>query len=436
MKRLFLPVSLVIVALWAVLQPESILTFAAPFFSLRKAYTALTGALALGWMGLCMVLALRPSWLEQWLGGLDKLYYVHKWTGVAAVLMVVAHWLLVLSPRTLIAWGWIEAAARQKRAHGDGFSWIGQGKEVGEWAAWGMVVLGIASLLRFVPYNWFRKLHKGFPVIFLLGTYHSVTMLWKDQLLATPFGIVLMAVCVAGSIVAIISLRGTIGASCRHGGRVTRVTLDGSGVLELAIAPESSWPGHTEGQFALLTLDRGEGAHPFSIVSAWQPGAELCFAIKPLGDYTRSLPGRVRAGDAVIIEGPYGGFDFGDIAEDQVWVAGGVGVAPFLARLRMLANNGGAGGRVHLFYSAHDERDVAFPEDLETLCRRAGVQLHKRVTAQEGRFSEAEIGQLAGKAGSVWFCGPTRWGKTLQTVLHRDFGLTAGRFHRELFEFR
>ena len=99
-------------------------------------------------------------------------------------------------------------------------------------------------------------------------------------------------------------------------------------------------------------------------------------------------------------------------------------------------NDGGAGGRVHLFYSAHDERDVAFPEDLETLCRRAGVQLHKRVTAQEGRFSEAEIGQLAGKAGSVWFCGPTRWGKTLQTVLHRDFGLTAGRFHRELFEFR
>jgi predicted ferric reductase len=436
MKRFFLPVSLVIVALWAVLQPEGILTFAAPFFSLRNAYTTLTGALALGWMGFCMVLALRPSWLERRLDGLDKLYYVHKWTGIAAVLMVVAHWLLVLSPRTLIAWGWIEAATRQKRPHGNGFSWIGQGKEMGEWAAWGMIVLGIVSLLRFVPYNWFRKLHKGFPIIFLLGAYHSVTMLWKEQLLATPFGIALMVICVVGGVVAFISLRGSIGASRRHAGQVVRATSGDSGVLELAIAPGRSWPGHTTGQFALLTLDRDEGPHPFSIVSEWQPGAELCFAIKPLGDYTRTLPGRIRAGDPVIIEGPYGGFDFGDTIEDQVWVAGGVGVAPFLARLRMLAKNGGAGGRVHLFYSARDERDLAFPAGLETLCRQAGVQLHQRVTAQEGRFSDAEIGQLAGKAASVWFCGPTRWGKTLQTVLHRDFGLAAQRFHRELFEFR
>ena len=75
MKRLFLPVSLFIVALWAVLQPEGILTFGAPFFSLRNAYTTLTGALALGWMGFCMALALRPSWLERGVDGLDKLYY-------------------------------------------------------------------------------------------------------------------------------------------------------------------------------------------------------------------------------------------------------------------------------------------------------------------------------------------------------------------------
>ncbi len=436
MKRFLLPLSLVIAVLWAVLQPDGIVSFSAPFFSLRHAYTALTGALALSWMGFCMLLALRPAWLEQRLGGLDKLYHVHKWTGIGAVLLVAVHWLLVLSPRTLIAWGWIEAATRAKRQHGGGFSWVGQGKEMGEWAAWGMIALGIVSLLRVVPYGWFRKLHKGFPVIFLLGAFHSGVMLWKDKLLATPFGVALAAICVAGCVIAVISLRGMIGSSRSHSGRVVRATVGESGVLELGIAPGAGWPGHAAGQFALLTLDSSEGPHPFSIVSEWKAGAELGFAIKPLGDYTRSLPGRVKVGDTVSVEGPYGGFDFGDLAEDQVWVAGGVGVAPFLARLNMLAANGGACGRVHLFYSAHDGGNSDFPEGLEELCRRAGVQLHKRVSGREGRFSEAEIGQFVRKARSVWFCGPARWGKSLQAVLERDFGLDARRFHRELFEFR
>lgn len=436
MKRFLLPLTVVIVALWAFLQPVGILTFSDPFFPLRTAYTALTGALALGWMGFCMLLALRPSWLEQRLGGLDKLYYVHKWTGIAAVLMVAVHWLLILSPRTLMSWGWIEAVVRQKRQHGGGFSLVGQAKEMGEWAALGMIVLGIVSLLRFVPYGGFRKLHKGFPAIFLLGAYHSVLMLWKDKLLATPFGIVLTAICVAGCVIALISLRGMIGSSRSHGGRIVRATVNESGVLELGIAPEAGWPGHTAGQFALLTLDRDEGPHPFSIVSEWKPGAELGFAIKPLGDYTRALPGRVKVGDAVSIEGPYGRFDFGDVAEDQVWVAGGVGVAPFMARLEMLAEKGGANGKVHLFYSGRNARDVAYPAGLAELCGKAGVQLHRRVSSRDGRFSAADIGQCVSQTGSVWFCGPTRWGKKLQAALKRDFGLDARRFHRELFEFR
>ena len=436
MKRFLLSLSLVIVVLWAILQPDGIVSFSASFFPLRQAYTALTGALALSWMGFCMLLALRPAWLEQLLGGLDKLYYVHKWTGIGAVLLVAVHWLLVLSPRTLIAWGWVEAATRSKRPHGGGFSWVGQGKEMGEWAAWGMIALGVVSLLRFVPYGWFRKLHKGFPVVFLLGAYHSVVMLWKDKLLTTPFGVVLTAICVAGCVIALISLRGRIGSSRRHTGQIARATLTESRVLDLRIRPGTEWPGHTAGQFVLLTLENDEGPHPFTIVSDWKAGAELAFAIKPLGDYTRALPGRIKAGDPVSIEGPYGRFDFGDVAEDQVWVAGGVGVAPFLARLEMLAANGGARGNVHLFYSTRDASEAAFPSGLESLCRKAGVQLHRRVTGQDGRFSNAEIGQFVSKARSVWFCGPAAWGSKLQSVLERDFDLSARRFHRELFEFR
>ena len=438
MKRTVLPLSLLIVVLWAVLQPDGILDFSQPYFPLRKAYTTLTGALALGWMGVSMLLALRPAWLERALGGLDKLYYVHKWVGIGAVLLVVAHWLLILSPRTLIDWGWVEAVARSRppHAHGGGGGGGHIAREMGEWAAWLMIVLGIAALLRFVPYGWFRKAHKGFPVAFLLGAYHSAELL-PDGSATTPFGLLMLAIALFGSVIAVISLRGLIGSKRRHAGRVVRAESGGAGVLEVTVDPGRDWPGHEAGQFALLTFDRAEGAHPFTIVSEWHPGAPLRFAIKALGDYTATLPGRLKAGDAATVEGPYGRFEFGDASEPQVWIAGGVGVASFMARLEALAASGdGSPRNIHFFYSVHNAQEASFPKGLEALCRRAGVTLHLRVTPRDGRLSADEIGRFVQKARGVWFCGPARWAETLRSALVRDHGLAPERFHRELFEFR
>lgn len=441
MKRIALPLTILITLLWAALQPADILTFSAAFMPLRKAFTLLTGALALGWMGFGMLLALRPAWLERDLGGLDKLYHVHKWTGIGAVLLVVTHWLLILSPRTLVAWGWIEGVARGRHGPrgGGGSSLIGLAKEMGEWSAWIMIVLGIVALLRFVPYGWFRKLHKGFPVAFLIGAFHSVVMLQKENVATTPFGLLLIAIALAGSVIALISLNGLIGRSRRHRGVVASATKTESGVLDLRVNAGPDWPGHQAGQFALLTVDRSEGPHPFTIVSDWKPGSPLRFAIKPLGDYTRTLAGSVKAGDSVIVEGSYGRFDFGDASDDQVWVAGGVGVAPFLARLEKLASEGASGsakGKVHFFYCVRNAREASFPDGLDDLCRRAGVELHLWIDEKYGQIQPGEIGQFVSKARNVWFCGPSRWATTLQSHFERHCGLPADRFHREIFEFR
>ena len=438
MKRIALPLSLLIIVFWAILQPTEILNFSAAFMPMRKAYTVLLGGLALGWMGFSMLLALRPAWLERSLGGLDKLFKVHKWVGITSVLLVVAHWLLILSPRTLAGWGWIETIARSDRPRhesGELFSLIHLAKEMGEWSAWLMIALGIVALLRFVPYGWFRKLHKGFPVAFLIGAFHSVVMV-SEESLTKPFGLLMLGISLAGSVIAIISLAGMIGRQNRHSGQVSSVSTTEAGVLDLQVTPGKDWPGHQAGQFALLTLDRKEGPHPFTIVSDWKTGAALRFAIKPLGDYTRSLPDRVKVGKSVTVEGPYGHFDFGDISEEQVWVAGGIGVAPFLARLEWLAARGGAKGKVHFFYSARTASEASFPAALEDLCWHAGVELHRHIDTVDGQVQHAEIGQFVHNISSVWFCGPATWAKSLQANLQSHFGLPSGHFHRERFEFR
>src|SRR5690606_37760064 len=94
----------------------------------------------------------------------------------------------------------------------------------------------------------------------------------------------------------------------------------------------------------------------FTISSAWRDDGLLRFSIKGLGDYTRSLPARLRVGDGVTVEGPYGRFDFRPNGRPQILVAGGIGITPFLARLQDMAAARAGGAPAHevdLVYSTN-----------------------------------------------------------------------------------
>lgn len=435
MKRILLPFSILMIALWAMAQPADILDFSAPFLKMREAYTVLLGFLALGWMAFVMLLALHPFWLERALGGLDRLYQAHKWSGIGATVLVVAHWLLILSPRTVFSLGLAVAPAGGRPPHGPRDPLLGLARESGEWAAWLMLVLLVVALLRFLPYRWFRQAHKGFPVVFLIGAFHSV-VLSKDMLL-TPLGGLICVVSVFGSVVSVISLLGFLGRWRRLSGEVAQVATQVNGMVEVHIRPDARWPGHQAGQFALLTLDAKEGPHPFTIASHWQEGALLRFCIKPLGDYTRSLAGRIKPGQVVQLEGPFGGFDFAAPQQRQIWVAGGIGLTPFMARLEALAAQGGNSGPIDLFYCARTEAEAAYPAELAGLCERAGVKLHLRVSERQGRLRTQEVAAVGPmQEACVWFCGAEHWGKQLHQELRQQYGLPAGRFNQEAFNFR
>ena len=62
------------------------------------------------------------------------------------------------------------------------------------------------------------------------------------------------------------------------------------------------------GTVRLVRFDRREGAHPYTIASAPRPDGAIRFEIKALGDYTSRLPGALRVGQPVEVEGPYGCF--------------------------------------------------------------------------------------------------------------------------------
>ena len=109
-------------------------------------------------------------------------------------------------------------------------------------------------------------------------------------------------------------------------------------MLETRIALAPGWQGHLAGQFAFVTSDEKEGAHPYTIASSWNPTEQqLVFITKALGDHTSRLADRLQPGMEVTVEGPYGCFNFEDAQPRQIWVGAGIGITPFIARMKQRA---------------------------------------------------------------------------------------------------
>jgi predicted ferric reductase len=417
---------------------------------LRRHVLYLSGLWSIGLMSLTMLLALRLPWLERPLGGMDQVYRLHKWAGVGAALTALLHWGAKESSGWIKAlWGTVGRPGRDAVLPGlAGFR--GAAKDLGEWAFYLLLAMvAIALLTRLLSYKPWRFLHRAMPLLFLALAFHTVALM-PMGFWALPLGALMGALLALGSAAALWSLAGWVGRARRHAGRVHAVHVLGDGPrapVEVICALPASWPGHRPGQFAFVRFHRGEGAHPFTIASA--PGSLgtdergeplLRLVIKPLGDYTRSLGQRLRAGQQVDIEGPYGRFDGqGGHGRRQVWVAGGVGVTPFLSLLES-RQPGAQPPRMrqqpaHMHYCTRDAATDPLLPRLHQLCEHARppVTLTVHSDAQGQRLTPQAL--EAGMAGplDIWFCGP----QGLGDALHAHAGaLRSWRLHRESFAMR
>src|SRR5579872_6380556 len=87
------------------------------FTQIRISFLNYTGIIAMGVMAASLLLALRSTAMEPHVGGLDKSYRLHKWLGVAGLVMAIAHWLWVQAPSWLVAMGAMAAPARTSKPY-------------------------------------------------------------------------------------------------------------------------------------------------------------------------------------------------------------------------------------------------------------------------------------------------------------------------------
>lgn len=296
-------------------------------------------------------------------------------------------------------------------------------------------LVALALIKRF-PYRWFAKTHTILAAAYLVYVHHSVVLMdfgsWH-----LPIGIVSGALMVAGTIAAVLVLTRHVGHNRKAKGVIEQIDLFPElGVMETSIRLQDGWKGHQAGQFAFVTFDPGEGAHPFTIGSAWKPEAPfLTFITKGLGDYTRQMVENLKIGDGVVVEGPYGRFTFADENKRQIWIGAGIGVTPFIARMKQLVRD--PQDQIIDLFVVGPVENPKVKRKLTADANAANVRLHIVIDGRDDQLTGKGLGtEIPNWQGaSVWFCGPVKFGESLKRDMIAN-GLRPADFRQELFNMR
>lgn len=368
----------------------------------------LTGIGGLAFLLVSAALSCRVPGFDRPFGGLTKLWQTHHKLGGTALLLVLAHPVLLALGAAEVS---ITAAARTLVPARLDWS------AVSGWSALLVMLVFLAPSFSFFgspEYQRWRNLHRLAAVAVVAALAHTTL---AARTIAEPLNTIMWSG-LAAAAVAAVAWRFVFS---RRKGRlsyvVERVAHPASGLVELSLAPRADALTYEPGQFVYLApydhaLRAGFGEeHPYTLSSS-PTESLLRVAIKDLGDASRAIQ-RISTGSEVRIEGPYGAFfPRGDTHEPELWIAGGIGITPFLARARHLAateSHRAGPVDVNLIYGVQDETRAHFLDELERLAERTpGFRVTMHYFYREGPLQHEFLARHCPDftARTAYVCGP------------------------------
>jgi predicted ferric reductase len=390
-------------------------------------------------VGLVLISTLR--WVEQFFDGVDKAAVWHRRVAIAGTILIGVHIATTGNPNatqlgptlgtigiiglaTLTVWAiaprWRSITPRPLRRPVERVMETEPARLVGRWVG---------------GYGLWRGFHRLTGVFLGFGFVHGL-------LDATLFGSTLLRwsyVAVGGVGLGFYLYRELLArhVAQTHDFEVSSVAPIDDAAVEIWLRPLGHRFAFRPGQFALVNLEARDGwhRHPFTIASA--PGErEVRITVRAAGDFTSSIGEVVAPGMPAVISSPQGHFDYTRGTEQQVWVAGGIGVAPMLSWLRS-ADPGELPHRVDFFFSARGPAPLA-DEVTHLAGHHEEMHLHLVDTEKDPRLTGARVLETVGVEPqhlSAFLCGPELMVSVLQRELVRA-GVRPANVHREFYNLR
>lgn len=391
----------------------------------RRYAGEILGSIVIVLLSFSLFLSTRPKWAEPYFGGLDKMYITHRRTSTSAFLLLFVHLLTVPISVTDLRIGNYLAMI----------------------AFIGIVAIVLVTLAPRIPflskfltggtYDGWKRLHRFVGIFFILGFIHSLTVKALDALIPITW-------------VQMFFIFGTVSYLYTEifGGffkkyvpyNVEAVKHPNPSTTEVTLRPKKgTLKKQRAGQFLFVHFPEDRilnESHPFTISSAPQEDV-LRVTIKASGDFTRYLFSNLKPNMGAVVEGAYGMFDYKTGGQKQVWIAGGIGLTPFLAFIRDM--NGSLAHDVDFYYTVRHPEEALFLDEIKAAAdKNPRFKPHIRFSATEGSLSVDHILKNANgnlRDQYVYLCGPLPMIQAFEKKF-LELGLPKEHIHYEEFNFR
>lgn len=348
---------------------------------------ALAGIMSLIWT---FILATRARILEKMFGGLDVVYKIHHILGGLALILLINHVLLLIvdsMPANTLSLYLLP---------GSNLSYL-----YGMISLYSMLFLVILTLYIKLPYRFWKWSHEWMGIVIIFGGLHSM-FVSSDTTSYRPLQYWILV----WTILATVSFLYKRFLYYFVGKRIYTIARIGREKELLVISLESENPINFEpGQYGFFALpDKKRDDHAFSILASDQN--KLIVGIKVVGNFTEKLA-TLKSGGKLIVKGPFG--TFGQKmkqAEHAVWIAGGIGITPFLSMAKAVRND----QKVEMYFCARVLPPSVITEPFANLSmRNPNFVWLPCETSKGGRLTGQKIYDDTGCDRNAYYmlCGPS-----------------------------
>jgi len=347
------------------------------------------------------LLSTRARWVERLFGGLDHVYQLHCRMGFASFLLILAHPIFLALDRLPNVPHFLRYFLfTNKAAENSGIVTF----------VLFLVLIGFSRWANVAYHRW-KYIHEFFGFFLVVSGLHIY--LTRADISKYPLLTVWVYFWLGTALLAYIYIRFLyrfIGPRFHY--RVEKIQKLG-GVWEVYLSPLNEFLCFQPGQYLYIAFQSPllkPEPHPFSISSARQESF-LRVSIKELGDYTSRLSA-LQPGDRARISGPHGRFGeayLRHMSTDAVFIAGGIGIAPFLSILEDVGLQSLRKGHTWLIYTVQDVSHAYYHQEIQKEAAQNKRFNYIPYFSNESGFLTAEklekqIGNLQRKL--FFICGP------------------------------
>lgn len=404
---------------------------------------------------LAILTVVRARALEPLFGGLDAAVHLHRKLGLAALLMLIAHVVLLVLD-----------AVRQGESVATLLIpfWSIDERSIDILAFYVLIGLGVLAYDTRLRYERWLALHRLIGLVFLAGTVHAAMSpgTIQDFEPLRTWMILLLLVGILAWVYRVFYFR-QLGPLYRY--KVQKVEPKNYGTIDLVLQPIAKRMMYEPGAFVFISVPSFKGKerelHPFSISSS-PVDRNLRVSVRQVGDFTKQLsylslgednpnywkarvPGKYHPvstlkREYVDVYGPFGGFTLHRFAHFRriVCIGAGIGITPFLGMLAFERSNQDT-RRIWLYYVVRNEADAVYDAEINGSCLQAVSLIDYTMwsTAQRGRITAAIVAAAhkPDENYAIMLCGQTAFVSDLKQQF-RSLGIARERIITEDLQFR